>query len=41
MAATASKIENVPIGFFMQAAFPFKRLGIGAFKIALESIFNR
>ncbi|XP_022993080.1 uncharacterized protein YKR070W-like [Cucurbita maxima] len=27
--------------FEYQAAFPFKRLGIGAFKIALESIFNR
>ncbi|XP_038891013.1 uncharacterized protein YKR070W-like isoform X1 [Benincasa hispida] len=29
------------VDFEYQAAFPFKRLGIGAFKIALESIFNR
>lgn len=25
----------------MQAAFPLERLGIGAFRVALESVFNR
>ncbi|XP_038891014.1 uncharacterized protein YKR070W-like isoform X2 [Benincasa hispida] len=33
--------DPVDWGRDIQAAFPFKRLGIGAFKIALESIFNR
>jgi len=29
------------IGNVGQAAFPSERLGMGAFRIALESIFNR
>lgn len=37
------KLKNV-IDWFpysLQAAFPFERLGMGAFRIALESVFNR
>lgn len=36
--------ENLRIDWFpysLQAAFPFERLGMGAFRIALESVFNR
>lgn len=37
------KFENVTDQFAssIQAAFPSERLGIGAFRIALESVFNR
>ena len=36
--------ENLRIDWFPyspQAAFPFERLGMGAFRIALESVLNR
>ncbi len=36
---TISRI--VTYGHLWQAAFPSERLGMGAFRIALESIFNQ
>ena len=37
------KFENITdqFAYSIQAAFPSERLGMGAFRIALESVFNR